>query len=284
VVKAIDLYGVSSEIMVVDNGSNDESIDYLESNFPQVRIAAIKVNLGFAAAMNMGIKETRGNIVIGLNNDVIVKENFIAPLLSHFPDDKNLFAVAAKMLLWDKKTLNFGRAKGDFRFGFFKRSLIDCPVTANTLYACAGAFAVDKHKFLELGGFDEDMDIYWEDLDLCYRAWKHGWKTIYEPQSLIYHKFHGTNLKKYGRNGIDALSGENYLLFVLKNIHDRTLLYRQLFFLPVLILASVLTGKAYFTKGLLRSFRRWLLFLKKRAIERQKAIFSDREVLSISAQ
>lgn len=284
VLEAVQRYDNNCEIIVVDNNSYDDSKDYLSSNFPQVRIIGLSRNLGFTKAMNIGFREALYPLVIGLNNDIFVDENFILPLVSHFSHNGNLFAVAAKMLLWDRKTLNFGRAIGSFRFGLFRRKLVDTPDTTNTLYACGGGFAVDKAKFLELGGFEEDMIVYWEDLDLCYRAWKRGWKTVYEPKSIIYHKRHGTYEKKCGEKGIKALSGENYFLFILKNIHDRTLFYQQLLFMPILMLAAVLTGRAHFAKGLFKSLRRWPLFLKKREIERQKAILTDREVFRISSQ
>lgn len=284
VTNSVGVYGNGCEIIVVDNGSSDESVDYLKSNFPKVRIISLKENLGFATGMNTGIKGARGDIVIGLNNDVIVEEDFITPLVSHFAGNGNIFAVAAKMLLWDRKTLNFGRAVGRFKFGIFLRTFKEPSLATNTLYACGGAFAVKKDKFLELGGFDEDMIAYWEDLDLCYRAWKQGYKTIYEPRSIVYHKFHGTNAKVFGEAWIRAASGENYFLFALKNFHDRSLFYQQLFSLPALVLISQLLGKPYFGLGLLRSLRRWPLFLKKRKEEKKKAIFSDREVLYLSNQ
>jgi GT2 family glycosyltransferase len=284
VIKAVDAYGNDCEIIVVDNGSTDESINYLKSNFFQIGIVSLKENLGFASAMNIGIKEAKGDIVIGLNNDVLAKEDFISPLASHFYNDGNLFAVAAKMLLWDRKTLNFGRAIGKFKFGIFRRTFQEPSMPTNTLYACGGAFAVDKDKFLKLGGFDEDMIIYWEDLDLCYRAWKQGYETIYEPRSVVYHKLHGSYIKKCGENGIRAISGENYFLFALKNFHDKSLFYQQLFSFPLLILVALLLGKSHFSKGLIRSINRWPIFLKKREVERKKAIFSDREVLSISSK
>lgn len=284
VIKAIGIYGDSCEIIVVDNNSFDGSIDYLKSNFPQVRIISLQENLGFATAMNIGIRETKYDIVIGLNNDVIVEEDFIAPLVSHFDEGRDIFAVATKMLLWDRKTLNFGRAVGRFRFGIFRRIFQEPTIPTNTLYACGGAFAVDRDKFLKIGGFDEDMIVYWEDLDLCYRAWKQGYKIIYEPRSIVYHKLHGGYTKKCGENGIKKISGENYFLFALKNFHDKSLFYQQLFSLPLLILVAPLLGKLHFARGLLRSLKRWPVFLKKRKEERKKAIFSDREVLYMSNQ
>ena len=143
-------------------------------------------------------------MVIALNNDVIVESDFIAPLVRHFCEDKDVFAVGAKMLFWDRKELNFGRAKGDFRYGFFSRTICDSPLSVNSLYACAGGMALDKDKFLKLGGFDEDFEIYWEDLDLCYRAWRRCWKTVYEPQSVMYHKVHATNIKNTARAALTA--------------------------------------------------------------------------------
>jgi GT2 family glycosyltransferase len=283
IVKAVNVYGNNCEIVVIDNGSSDDSIGYLKFNFPKVNIISLKENLGFAKAMNIGIKEANSDIVIALNNDVIVQEDFILPLVSHFYKDGNIFAVAAKMLLWDRKTLNFGRAIGKFKFGVFRRTFQEPTIPTNTLYACGGAFAVDKDKFLKLGGFDEDM-IYWEDIDLCYRAWKQGYKTIYEPRSIVYHKFHGSYIRKCGENGIRAISGENYFLFAIKNFHDSTLFYQQIFSLPLLVLISPLLGKSHFGLGLMRSLSRWALFLEKRREERKKAIFSDREVLYMSNQ
>jgi GT2 family glycosyltransferase len=282
--RAIAVYGNDCEVIVVDNYSTDDSLSYLGSNFPRVRIIALPQNLGFAAAMNTGIKEAQGDIVIGLNNDVIVDDNFIAPLVSHFVADDNLFAVAAKMLLWDKKTLNFARAVGRFEFGIFRRKFQEPLSSTNTLYACGGAFAARKERFLEFGGFDEDMIVYWEDLDICYRAWKQGLRTIYEPNSVVYHKKHGTYTKKCGESGIRRISGENYFLFALKNFHDRSLFFQQILSLPLLVLITPLIGKPHFGLGLLRSLKRWPVFLKKRRVERKKAILTDRQVLSISGQ
>lgn len=284
VIKAVEVCGFNCEILFLDNASTDQSIDFVKTNFSQVRIIELKGNLSFTRAMNIGIKNARYQLVICLNNDIISDKNFIDPLINHFARHSELFAVAAKMLFWDKKTLNFGRAIGSFKFGFFNRKIVDSGSAVNTLYACAGGFAVSKDKFIELGGFDEDLQVYWEDLDLCYRAWKRGWRVIYEPRSIIYHKVHGTNLKKLGQAGIDALSGENYSLVVLKNIHNRYIFYKHLLFMPVLFLLVFFTGKPYFGIGMLRALLKIKLFCAKRRVEKKLAIVSDRKVLAISSE
>jgi len=279
VIRAVGVYGDECEVLVIDNGSSDGSAEYVRADFPQVNILSLAENLSFTKAMNKGISAARGEVVVALNNDVIVESDFIAPLISYFQQAKDIFAVGAKMLFWDRKTLNFGRAKGDFRWGFFRRVIGDSDCAGNSLYACAGGMALDRDKFLKLGGFDEDYEVYWEDLDLCYRAWRRLWRTIYEPRSIIYHKFHGTNLSKYKQSGIERLSGENYSLFVLKNILDKGLFFRHILFTPLLMLLVCLKGKPAFAQGMLRAFKRRKIFLNKRALERRNSLMSDREIL-----
>ncbi len=278
VILAVGVYGGGCEIILIDNGSSDASLEYVKSNFPQVKILSLGENLSFTKAMNKGIGAVKGDIVIALNNDVAVKEDFIAPLIRHFREDENTFAVGAKMLFWDRKTLNFGRTSGDFRYGFFRRVICDSDSAVNSLYSCAGGMALAKDKFLKLGGFDEDYEVYWEDLDLCYRARRRGWSTVYEPKAVVYHKFHGTNLSKYKQSGIDCLSGENYTLFILKNILDRGLFWRHILFTPWLMLFMCLKGKPAFAKGMLQAFKRRGVFLKKRKIEERYCLMSDRDI------
>jgi len=282
VIKATQNYPENCEIIVVDNGSKDKSIDYLRSTFPQVRVISLPENLGFSGGMNRGIKESKNRIVIGLNNDTIVKEDFLEPLVKHF-SNKDVFAVGAKMLGWDKKTFDFGRTTGRFSFGFFKIKYEDIDETANTLYASGGALAVNKEKFLELGGFDEDL-FYWEDVDLGYRAWKRGWKNIFEPKSIIYHKKQGSMKRRYAKNEILASARESHFLFTWKNLQDRGLFLLHIFFLPALILVAVFSGKLYFIQGLFRALGKLRLVRRKRRKEKGKALLSDREIFYLSKE
>ena len=283
VIRAVGVYEGECKVLLIDNGSSDGSAEYVWVNFPGVKILSLADNFSFTKAINKGISAAKGEVVIALNNDVIVEKDFIAPLVKHFSEDKNVFAVGAKMLFWDRKTLNFGRAAGDFQYGFFRRTIHDSPDAVNSLYACAGGMALAKDKFLKLGGFDEDYEVYWEDLDLCYRAWRRGWSTVYEPKAVVYHKFHGTNLSKYKQSGIDCLSGENYTLFVLKNILDKGLFWRHIFFTPWLMFLTCLKGRPAFAKGMFQAFKRRGVFLKKRALEKRCSPMSDREILEAAS-
>ncbi len=281
VIQAVEVYGGECEVLLIDNGSSDGSAGYVRGNFPSVKILSLAENFSFTKAMNKGIGAAKGEVVISLNNDVIVERDFIAPLISHFQQDKDIFAVGTKMLFGDRKTLNFGRVSGDFRYGFFRRTITDSLSAGNSLYACAGGMALDRDRFLKLGGFDQDYEVYWEDLDLCYRAWRRGWRTVYEPKAVVYHKFHGTNLSKYKQCGIDCLSGENYTLFIFKNILDKGLFFRHILFTPLLIFLVCLKGKPSFSRGMFRALKRRRVFLDKRAFEERDARMSDREIFGM---
>lgn len=280
VIKATQSYSGNCEVIVVDNGSRDKSIDYLRCTFPKVRIISLPENLGFSKGMNRGIKESKNRIVIGLNNDTVVKEDFIAPLVKHF-SNKDVFTVGAKMLEWDRKTFDFGRTTGRFPFGFFKIKYEDIDEATNTLYASGGALAVDKEKFLELGGFDEDL-FYWEDVDLGYRAWKRGWRNIFEPKSVVYHKKQGSMKRRYAKNEILALARESHFLFTWKNVQDKRLLLLHILYLPALTLIAVFSGKLYFVQGLFRALGKLRLARKKMKEEKGKALLSDRKILRLS--
>ncbi len=280
VIKATQNYPGNCEIIVVDIGSRDKSIDYLKTTFPQVKIISLNRNLGFSKGMNRGIRESKNRIVISLNNDTIVKEDFIAPLMRHF-SDKDVFAVGARMLRWDRKTFDFGKTTGRFPFGFFKVKYEDIDEAANTLYASGGAFAVDKEKFFELGGIDEDL-FYWEDVDLGYRAWKREWRSIFEPRSIVYHKKQGSMRRRYAKNEILALARESHFLFTWKNLQDRGLLLLHILFLPALTLVAIFSGKLYFVQGLFRALSKLKLAREKRKEEKGKILLSDRVILRLS--
>lgn len=282
VIKAVGVYGNNYEVTVVDNGSSDDSISYLKENFPQIRLISLKENFGFAKAMNIGIKESKNDIVISLNNDIIVDENFISPLVGHFSKNGDIFAVAIKMLLWDRKTLCHGKAWASFRLGHLKVKFFDSKIPTYTFYACAGGMALDKKKFIELGGFDEEL-TYTEDIDLCYRAWKRGWKIIFEPKSLMYHKNQGTIKKVFGPYGVWVDARKNNFFFFWKNIHDRWITLQHIVFLPPLLCFALFTKRLYLIEAFFMAIKKMPLFLNKRRLERKKEnLLSDRDILKIS--
>ena len=215
----------ANEIVVVDNGSEDGSAEFLRQQFPQVRVVELIKNLGFGGGSNAGFREARNDIVVLLNSDMRVDREFLAPLLAGFTDEK-VFAVSCQIFLSDpeKRREETGLTEGWWEDGSLRVSHREDSVI-NKLYPCfyggGGSCAFDRRKFLDLGGFDELLaPFYLEDTDIGYQAWKRGWKVLYEPASKVWHEHRGTIGRKFSQEYINAVLKKNFLLFVWKNIHD----------------------------------------------------------------
>ncbi len=214
-----------NEVIVVDNGSTDGSADLLRERFPRVRLLALERNLGFGGGSNEGVRAARNPIVVLLNSDMRVEPGFLGPLLEGFSDGK-VFAVSCQIFLSDpaRRREETGLTHGAWRDGGLRvRHRIDPAIEG--LYPCfyggGGSCAFDRAKFLELGGFDPLLrPFYLEDTDLGYRAWKRGWKVLYQPRSAVYHEHRGTIGRTFSAAAIEAVLKKNYVLFAWKNIHE----------------------------------------------------------------
>lgn len=214
-----------NEIVVVDNGSTDGSVELVRARFPQVNLVALPKNLGFGGGSNAGFRAAKNDVVVLLNSDMRVAPDFLAPLLEGF-EDPEVFAVSCQIFFSDPNKLReeTGLTQGWWQDGGLRvRHRIDAAV--DDLFPCfyggGGSCAFDRRKFLELGGFDELLaPFYLEDTDLGYMAWKRGWKVLYQPRSVVYHEHRGTIGKRFREEQIQAVLKKNYLLFCWKNIHE----------------------------------------------------------------
>jgi len=280
---AVKTPGIESEIIVVDNGSTDSSVAFLQTHFPSVRIIQFEENKGFAVACNEGVAQAEYDKVLLLNNDAEVAPDFLAPLLEHFQDDGSLFAVSCRLLFSDTRRLNFGRTSAKFEYGVltldYLDDIFDSPCA--TLVASGAASLIDRQKFFELGGFDTDL-FYYEDVDLSYRAWKRGWKILYEPASIVYHENQGTSSKVYTREQIDATIARSRFLFMWKNITDVWLLSSHLLKIPVVLVGALFLGKRFIYRGFKEACRNRSFALRKRSTEREMAKLSDKQVIALT--
>lgn len=228
---AVDQFRFPVEVLVVDNGSVDGTKEYLSATYPKVLVISLDENYGFGPATNIGVQRTSAPLVVMLNDDIIVEPNFLKPMAEHFADD-NVFAVAPKMIL-DGKTVG-GRTVANFRRGFFNLLVVHDldEVAANNLLVGGGAGMFRRDYFLSIGGFDSLFwPFYYEDLDICYRAWKRGWKLLAEPKSIIYHAHATTIGKRFSAEYVQAIAERNFLLFHWKNISNSWWLIQHFGFL-----------------------------------------------------
>ena len=235
------------EVIVVDNGSTDGSLEYLNT-YPGVRTIAMDKNYGFCGAVNAGIKAAKSDYVILLNNDTEVDKNFAKELLNAIRADEKIFSCSSKMVQFHDRTRMddagdyycalgwaFGRGKGGLVENY------DEPV--NIFAACAGA-AIYRKKMLEsLGCFDEDHFAYLEDIDLGYRARIQGYRNVYAPKAVVYHVGSGF-----------SGSAHNAFKVKLSSRNNVYLAYKNMPFLQILLNSPFL---------LLGHGVKWLFFLKK---------------------
>lgn len=212
---------VSYEVLVIDNGSTDGSVEYLKKN-SWVRSIFLDENTGFCHAVNLGIKSSRAPFVILLNNDTKARKGFVQALYDSIKDRKFCFSVSAQMLTWDDDTviddagdlycvLGWSRARGKGKNAYGYRR--GCRIFS----ACGGAAIYRKSVFNEIGYFDELHFAYLEDLDIGYRAKLFGYYNRYEPKAKVIHYGSATTGSRYNERKAE-LSAENNVYVIVKNM------------------------------------------------------------------
>ena len=268
------------EVMVIDDCSNDNSLKILADEFPEVRTEQTPQNLGFQEANNYAVKLAESKIVMPMNNDIKLDPKALHYLAQHF-DNKDTFAVSGKIFAFDQTTFLYGNRGGYFQKGHFHLYEKPPEDDSQTLFACGGAFMVNRQKYLDLGGFDSMYHpLYYEEIDLSYRALKRGWKVHYEPQSIAYHKVQATITRQEKLRRISLISARNNYLFIWKNILDRSMTLTFLFYIPLFLLRDLFRLKSRFWIAFYMALKRLPRALKGRSIEQSDVLYSDREILS----
>jgi GT2 family glycosyltransferase/glycosyltransferase involved in cell wall biosynthesis len=258
VVEAVLYEGGNHEIIVVDNGSTDGSVEFLQEHFPQIKIVTLEKNCYFTGGNNAGAQAAKNDILVFLNNDMYVEKDFLRPLLEGFFDE-SVFAVSAQIFFHDpnKRREETGKTRAEWRWGFidFRHDLPTDGDLKNryvpAFWLGGGSAAVDRRKFLEIGGFDTLMNpFYVEDTDLSYQAWKRGWKVLFCPESKVIHK-HRASTGRYNRVYVERTIRRNHLLFIWKNVTDFRMLLSHLALLPLTLwkirrqIGALETAKAF---------------------------------------
>jgi GT2 family glycosyltransferase len=195
VISVCNEYPGQSEIIVVDDASDDESVTLLREKFSDaVRTLQHEQNRGFGAACLTGVNAARHELVMFLNTDVRPLPGLLQPMARHFDDD-DTFAVSPLVLSEDDRieSVSFRipylkRGRVHYRRWDWEKVLHQLPRPTITLWNSGGSALVSREKFMELGGFDPVfVPCYGEDEDLGVRAWRHGWRCYAEPAAAVVH-------------------------------------------------------------------------------------------------
>lgn len=242
------------EVLVVDNGSTDESLALLAGAFPQVRVTALGTNIGFAAAVNRGIAATRAPLVALLNTDTEAEPAWLETLATSLADADERVGAAVGLFCLMEDPLRVENA-GDLLSwqGVAEKRGYGQPIQqfleSGEVFSCCAGGALYRRTFLDaVGPFDESFFAYWEDIDLGLRGRLLGYRYQYVPSARLLHQGHGSGLPtaRYVR-----LATANRWRVFFKNMpadlllrHAGSLLYGQFYFMacqrrPLAALAGV---------------------------------------------
>ena len=242
--------------LVVDNGSTDGSVEWLKEH--QIDTIFLPENTGFSGAVNVGIKAADTPYVLLLNNDVRVDEYFVAEMVRAIGQSERIFSVSSRMIqMYHPDRLDdAGDMYSLLGWAYQRgvgRDLTHYRRSSRVFSACAGAAIYRREVFEEIGYFDEMHFAYLEDMDLCWRARIHGWKSWYEPDAEVFHVGSATSGSRYNRFKVLHSAGNN-LYMIYKNMP----LAQMLLNLPFLLVGFLIKYLFFVKKGLGKDYREGL--------------------------
>ncbi len=249
-IAARDKCGSPVEIIIVDDASTDDTVEFLNRRYPGIKLLRQNVNAGFAEAMNRGIMAAEGSIMLALNNDIVVGDDLFTRSL-HWFDNPDVFSVTPLMI--DPRTgrcQSLTRVKPGiawFATRFLQPEEMGYPKGGTPIFfGSGGGSFYQREKLMQLGGFDPIYSpFYVEDQDISYQAWKAGWKCIFDPEVTIFHETSSTILSIHRKRKIKFIGDRNRTLFLWLNISDPFLIARYFLFLPFSLLYDIVAVRKY---------------------------------------
>ncbi len=216
------------EIIVVDNGSTDDSVRIVKEKFPEVNVQQCGVNLGYAEGNNIGAKVAQGKFVVLVNNDAELDSHCLENLSNILSRETDLVAVQGKVLrrgqpfTIDSVGSYLTPTGFLYHIGYNKRDAFN---NESYIFSAKGVcMMIRRDWFHSLGGFDSDYFAYFEESDFCWRSWIAGYKVKFVPSSIAYHRV-GYTSTKFARGFIDYHSFKNRICSIIKNCESRSLLF-----------------------------------------------------------
>ena len=286
------LNNIGYEIVVIDNASTNDSVDYVKVNFPQVKIIQNDKNLGFAKAVNQGLNEASGEFILLLNPDVFISEGFIERMLNRIKQSPDIGSVAGKLYfakqdssktktiystghIFFKTCHSINRGYGEEDAGQYDG--------LKEIFGVNGAAALYRRKMLEdvkinEEYYDENFFLYREDEDMDWRARLRGWQSKFEPKAIAYHVSAEMRDKKTKLAKQNKILNRYLLLKKNVSLANYLILLPHLFFYEVLLF---LVGPVVYIKANLKRIVSWQATAQtraKRTIILQNKKVSDGEI------
>lgn len=212
------------EVLVIDNGSTDDSVAMVEREFPWARIVRVPENRFFIRGNRAGVEQVSDDkdVLVFLNNDMVVEPRFLDALLARFGSG-DLFAATSRIEM-EGQRVETGRTRFFYKRGVFRQEQVawraDVAVEP-AMWAGGGSSAFDRAKYDAIGGFEDLYEpCYMEDVSLSYQAWKRGWRVELAPDSVVHHVHRGTSEKVFGRRDVERLNQRNRELFYWRSVTD----------------------------------------------------------------
>ncbi len=281
------------EIIMVDNGSSDNSVEYTKTHYPAVQCVLSETNLGFAGGNNLGLKHASGEYILLLNNDTAMPRDCLANFVKAFEEVPNLGSAQAKLVLMDDHhkldTCGSYWTSSTFvyNYGYRKNADLKKYNTAKPFFSNKGAAMLIKREVIDkVGLFDDDFWCYYEETDLCHRIWLSGFECWYWPDATVYHAL-GSTADVFANDYIQFHNFKNKLCSYLKNFEALSLLTivpTYMVGVITLSLAWLVQGKVgHFTaiyRGLWWNIVHLQRTLAKRRAVQQLRVISDKELLA----
>jgi len=278
------------EVIISDDCSTDSSIAFIKETYPSIILVENKFNQGFSGNINSGIRKAKNDLVLLLNSDIVLTENYIQPLLPYF-EIENTFGVMGRIIAIDSDEVQdtakypsfniFSGLKGTINYVVIPQDNQIAGGKNLSLFLSGANALVDREKLLEIGMFQKLFNpFYWEDVELGIKAWRMNYHCYYEDSAICRHPASTTIGKYHKKSKVSIISRRNKILFHYLHLQNLSLFLWMMNYLIKSFFRALSFDISY--------YKSFYLFLKqKRAASKEKETFQslqDKRGISIRLQ